>query len=424
MGGMHPAGTESLAPELERRTELAPVLGAITALGEPYAGVYLVGGIVRDLLLDARSVDLDIAVEGGDAIAFARALAGSLGGRMTAHGAFGTASVRHGEGGRVDVVTARREFYRAPGVLPAVEPASIREDLLRRDFTVNAMAVSLKAADLGRLVDPFGGRADLAAGTIRVLHDASFADDPTRIFRAVRYESRYGFRIDEHTAALANNSIELGLVGDLSPARLRDELLALLREETVRHSVERLAELGVLGAVHPGVRADGETLALLERIAELGSTCAPEAPTWRLRLEALVHRVPSEELPGWLGRLKLQRRDAEQIAGAVAVAPGLVERLGAGGLEPAEIVALAEPYAPDAPLLALAIAELEPLRAYFGRLRSVRLEVTGADLAELGLGESPRVGEILGELRRRKLNGAIDGRASELAAARVLIDAP
>src|SRR5206468_3576486 len=215
--------------------------------------------------------------------------------------------------------------------------------LFRRDFTINAMAVSLKGADLGRLVDPFGGRRDLEAKTIRVLHNLSFIDDPTRIFRAVRYENRYGFRMDDHTQRLARGCIEMGLVGDLSSARLRDELEALLEEGEIDHSILRLAELGADRAIHPHLTAD------------------------------------------------------------------------------AEAVALADPYAPDAPLFALALVDLEPLHEYFERLQDVRLEVSGADLAELGLEESPRVGEILGELRRRKLNGELDGRDSELAAARELI---
>ena len=169
-----------------------------------YEGVYLVGGTVRDILLGEQSFDVDIAVE-GDAIELAKALAEALDGRVRPHEKFGTAVVLYGDGGRIDVVTTRTEFYDAPAALPTVEHATIREDLFRRDFTINAMAVSLKGDDLGRLVDPFGGRADLDAGVIRVLHNLSFIDDPTRIFRAIRYENRYGFRMDEHTARLARS---------------------------------------------------------------------------------------------------------------------------------------------------------------------------------------------------------------------------
>jgi tRNA nucleotidyltransferase (CCA-adding enzyme) len=329
--------------------------------------------------------------------------------------------VVYGESERVDVVTARTEFYDAPAALPTVEHASIREDLFRRDFTINAMAASLKGDDFGRLVDPFGGRRDLEARRIRVLHNLSFIDDPTRIFRAIRYENRYGFRMDEHTLRLARGCIEMGLVGDLSSARLRDELVALLEEGEIEHSILRLAELGADRAIHPHLAADDEAVRLLRRLVALEAEYGLDIPHWRLGLAVLARRLPPDEVYVWLQRLKVRRRDAERIAAAVTVAPRLVERLSGRAVEPAEIAALATPYDPDAPLLALAMSDLEPLRAYFERLRDVDLELTGTDLAELGLGESPRVGEILSELRRRKLNGDLDGRESELAAARELL---
>jgi tRNA nucleotidyltransferase (CCA-adding enzyme) len=410
----------SLADELSALEDLSPVFEAVAAASEPYDGVYLVGGTVRDILLGEPNFDVDIAVE-GDAIALARSVADALGGRVRAHRKFGTAVVLYGEDLRVDVVTARTEFYDAPAALPSVEHATIREDLFRRDFTINAMAVSLKGDDFGRLVDPFHGRRDLEAKTIRVLHNLSFIDDPTRIFRAIRYESRYGFRMDDHTQRLARGTIDMGLVGDLSSARLRDELVALLEEGDAGASILRLAELGAGRAIHPHLAADEEAVELLERLRTLNERYGTGIPSWRLALEALARQLPPDEIYDWLRRLKVQRRDADRIAWAVTVGPRLVERLRGDTPEPSEIVALAEPSAPDAPLFALALADLQPLHDYFERLRDVRLEVSGADLAELGIGESPQVGEILAELRRRKLNGQLDGRESELAAARELI---
>jgi tRNA nucleotidyltransferase (CCA-adding enzyme) len=383
--------------------------------------VYLVGGTVRDILLGERSFDVDIAVE-GDAIAFARALASALDGRVRPHEKFGTAVVLYGEDERVDVVTARTEFYEAPAALPTVEHATIREDLFRRDFTINAMAVSLKGDDFGRLVDPFGGRRDLESGTIRVLHNLSFVDDPTRIFRAIRYENRLGFRMDEHTVGLARGTVEMGLVGDLSSARLRDELIALLEEGEVEHSILRLGEIGVAAAVHPHLAADAEAVALFRRLVELRDELGVDAPAWRLGLAALARRMHPDEVYHWLDRLKVRRRDAEAVANAVTLGPRLVERF-RGAAEPAEVASVADRLPPDALLAALAAEDVPALRDYVARLRGVRLEVTGSDLADLGLRESPRVGEVLAELRRRKLNGELDGRESELAAARELIGA-
>jgi tRNA nucleotidyltransferase (CCA-adding enzyme) len=421
---------EQVSPEPEPATDLAEQLGelelltplfeTIAALSDDYEGVYLVGGTVRDILLGEPNFDVDIAVE-GDAIELARALARELDGRLQAHKKFGTAVVLYGEDERVDVVTARTEFYDAPAALPAIEHATIREDLFRRDFTINAMAVSLKGEDFGRLVDPFEGRRDLEAGIVRVLHNLSFIDDPTRIFRAIRYENRYGFRMDEHTARLARGCIEMGLVGDLSSARLRDELVALLEEGDVRHSILRLRELGAERAIHPHLAADEETTEIRERLVRLNEEFGLGLPVWRLGIAALARMLPPDEVYEWLQRLKVRRRDAERIATAVTVGPRLVARLRGADLDPAEIVALVEPFAPDAPLFALALADSEPLRNYFRDLRRVHLEISGTDVQKLGVGESPRVGEILAEVRRRKLNGELDGRESELEAARELI---
>jgi tRNA nucleotidyltransferase (CCA-adding enzyme) len=419
-GDFEPEPAPSLDAEIRSLDRLRPITEAIAGLGEHPEGVYLVGGSVRDILLGEPGFDIDIAVE-GDAIAFAILLAKALGGRIRTHEKFGTATIGYGDGETVDVVTARTEFYDAPAALPTVERATIREDLFRRDFTLNAMAVSLAPEDLGRLVDPFGGRRDLERRTLRVLHNLSFIDDPTRIFRAIRYESRYGLRLEAHSERLARGCIEMGLVRDLSSSRLRDELQALLEEEGARAAILRLGELGADRAIHPHLAADEEGAALNDRLAGLRAELGIEVPLWRLGLAALGRRLSPDEVVSWLDGLKIRRRDAELVAGAVAVAPRIVERLASEQVPPAELTALADPYAPDAPLLALALADLEQLRDYFGRLRDVRLEIGGADLAELGLGESPRVGEILGELRRRKLNGELDGRESELAAARELV---
>ncbi|MEP7225547.1 MAG: hypothetical protein ABI783_11405 [Actinomycetota bacterium] len=405
---------------IELPQRLAPVLGAIAAVSGPYEGVYLVGGIVRDMLLGEPNFDVDIVVE-GDAIALAGALADELGGRVRTHDKFGTAVVLYGEDERVDVVTARSESYDAPAVLPAVRPGSIDEDLRRRDFTINAMAVSLKT-EPGLLVDPFEGQSDLEAERIRVLHDRSFIDDPTRILRAVRYEDRYGFRMDDETVALARDSIATGHVRGLSGARLREELIALLEEKNASHAIARLAELHADREIHPRLVADTETVRLFDRLRELRKRYELDVPAWRLGLAALARNLSAAEITPWLDRLKLRRPDADQIAAAIPHGPTIAGKLAAGTPTPAEIVAIAEPNAPDASLFALALADLPPLHDYFDRLAGIRLEIDGADVAALGPGESPRVGEILAELRRRKLNGELDGRDSELAAARKLVE--
>jgi tRNA nucleotidyltransferase (CCA-adding enzyme) len=389
---------------LEGLEQLGPVLEALPG------PAYLVGGAVRDVLLYRPGFDVDLVVV-GDAEAYAGALAERLDGRVVSHGRFGTAVVHYGDGEHLDVATARTETYPHPAALPEVAPAAtIEEDLGRRDFTINAMAVSLPDQEL---VDPFSGRSHLADRLVRVLHEESFVDDPTRIFRAAQYEGRLGFRMDPKTETLA--LLAVPGVARLSGARVREELLAILSEERAAEILARLHRLGVDTALHPDLEF-AEDGAVLERLRLLASQYAP-APEWKLGLLAI------EPPPGWLDELKFARPVVTRVEDAVAQAPGLRHRLRGRPLAPAEIVEAVERTGPDTPLLALAQEELPALREYFRRLRDVEIELTGDDLAALGLGESPRVGEVLAELRRRKLNGGLDSRAAEIAAARELIAA-
>lgn len=184
---------------------------------------FLVGGTVRDIILDKESLDLDITVE-GDAIKLGERLAEELGGTLVAHKMFGTCTLELKGKVKIDFATARKETYEKPAALPKVEPSSLKDDLARRDFTINAMAMSLNKEDFGRLIDLFGGREDLAKGIIRVMHDKSFIDDPTRIFRAVRFGKRFGFAIDRRTLRLIESAIKKGMLNKLSKYRINKEL--------------------------------------------------------------------------------------------------------------------------------------------------------------------------------------------------------
>jgi tRNA nucleotidyltransferase (CCA-adding enzyme) len=395
---------------------------AVPAAAEAQDGVYLVGGAVRDVLLGEPTFDIDLAVE-GDGIAFARDLAAELGGRMHAHEKFHTAVVIAGDL-RVDVATARTEHYEHPAALPIVEHSSIRQDLQRRDFTINAMAVKLQADGFGELVDPFGGAGDLRAGRVRVLHNLSFIEDPTRIFRAIRYENRYRFAMDAHTRELARACVDMGLVGDLSGARVRDELVALLSEDEVSGSVGRLAALGLAAAIHPGLDAGDEVVARVKALDAAAAAHLPAAPRWRLRLAAMAHRLPGDELLEWLERLRVRRRDARVVAALTAVAPRLADRL-AGDVEPAKVGELLDAQ-PAEVAVAIAASGGPAGRAaelYLEQLRDLGLDVNGGTLREeLGLEESPRIGTILAELLRRRRNGELGGRDEQLEAARELAE--
>jgi hypothetical protein len=205
---------------------------------------------------------------------------------------------------------------------------------------------------------------------------------------------------------------------------MRDELVLLLSEEEVGDSILRLAEIGLAASIHPHLAADAETVALIERVDEIRDRVAPGTERWRLRLAVLARRLPPEELFDWFLALKLRRRDAERIADAVALSPRLLEQLETV-TEAADAQRLIAPHDPEGAILALASAKpgvaANWLERYFEELRRVELEISGVDLAALGLTESPRVGEVLDELLRRKLNGELDGRTAELDAARQLI---
>jgi tRNA nucleotidyltransferase (CCA-adding enzyme) len=390
----------NLRDELRALERLAPVLDAL-----PHPA-YLVGGTVRDLLLGRPAAfDFDLAVV-GDGEWYAKELAGRIGGRVTVHDRFGTATV-HYAGAHVDVATARTETYRAPAALPDVAPASaIEDDLRRRDFTINAMAISVPNGDL---VDPFDGRAHLEEEIVRVLHERSFEDDPTRIFRAARYEARLGFRMDPKTETLA--LMAMPLVRELSGARVREELYAIFAEAEAERALTRLDALGV--GKRTGMRFVPRR-GLLARLHELSDRYGLALPDPHLGLLAI------DAPPGKLDELMVDGRVARSVGDAHRETADLHRRL-ADAATPAEIVEAIEAAGPDTPLFTLALTDDAKLRDYFERLRAVRLEVDGDDLAALGLGESPRVGEVLAELRRQKLNGRLDGRAEELAAARELI---
>ena len=202
---------------------------------------YIVGGPVRDKLLGMPNYDLDFVVE-GDGIKFAEVLNKKLKGRLITYKAFGTATIEL-KGKRIDVVTARKESYKYPAAYPIVKPGAIKDDLFRRDFTINAMALAIDKKGFGRLVDFYGGQKDLTKGVIRVLHDKSFMDDPTRIFRAVRFSVRFGFKIEPHTKRLMKEAVMGGFLGDVNVGWIRKEIELFLKEKNPKKCLEMFSKL-------------------------------------------------------------------------------------------------------------------------------------------------------------------------------------
>ncbi len=401
------------------------LLRHIQAVAAGVRGVYLVGGAVRDLLLGEPGLDVDIAVE-GDGIALAGDLAERLKGHVRPHEKFGTAVVvAHDATGarrRVDVASTRSESYAYPAALPKVEHAGIRSDLARRDFTINAMAVSLKPETYGDLLDYYGGMTDLAARRIVVLHNLSFIEDPTRVLRAIRYENRYGLRMDEHTLNLARACCAMDLVGDLSSARLRDELVALLEEEKIDFSLRRMTELGLTPSIHGRLRAGATTRDLVRRgdRARAAHHLEGEIPRWRLRMVCMLRDLEPEEIAMWAERMRIRRHDAEVLERALVVGRRLVGRVARGPSE-ADLYEFARGEPLEAVLAAVALDETDIAAERLGRFldvtRHVKLAIGGEDLLELGFDASPEMGEVLRSVLHLKLNGLVRSRDDELAAA-------
>lgn len=394
---------------LRERIEALPGMGELLPALEDAGPVHLVGGAVRDLLRGQVPLDLDVCVD-GEAGGIAQAVAERLGGEVEQHDRFGTATLV-APGVRVDFARTRRERYEAPGALPEVEPAPLEDDLRRRDFTVNAMAASLAPDSLGELVDPLGGREDLEARVIRVLHERSFADDPTRLLRAVRYEARLDAGMDAHTEELAQAAVADGALGTVSGNRLRVELVLLLEEHEMPSALERVCGLGIDRGLFPSLLCDPE------RAASTALAAAETGADRALAVLAALIAPDADALHPWLDRLGFTRSERERVARAALAGPQLAHRL-TREMSDSEVHALLRNEPDEALALALAWgAPGEPVLRFAATLRDARLEVTGADLLAAGVPQSPALGRALDETLRRKLDGDVSGRDAELALA-------
>jgi len=387
----------------------------ITVAGEHPGCVALVGGAVRDLLGGRSPRELD-AVVSGELEPVATALSGRLGAEMTRHERFDTATVT-GAGARVDLARARTESYPTAGALPVVGPASLEQDLGRRDFTVNAIALKLEGAHSGELIVPGRALDDLRAGRLRVLHDASFRDDPTRVLRLARYEARLGFTPEAHTARLAEEAIRGEALTTVSGARLGAELRLALREPDPVAVLGVLHRLGALAALHPRLLLDAERLrAALELLPADGRPDLLVLCALSLAL-SLSRPDPGAELRGWLDRLEFGAGDRERVLAAALATPRLREEL-PEVRRPSELRAVVDHAPLEAVALAGALGARDPAQRWLSQLRHVRLTLRGDDLLAAGIPPGPEIGRRLASTLDLRLDGALaPGREAELAAA-------
>jgi len=390
--------------------------------------IYLVGGVVRDLLLKRGNWDLDLTVE-GDGIAFAKLVAGQYGAGLAVFERFATARLTFPNGLKMDIATTRQESYAQPAALPEVEPASIEEDLFRRDFTINAMAIHLNHAQFGLLYDPYGGRDALKAKTLRVLHAGSFQDDPTRIFRAIRFEQRFGFRLERATARLLAQAASTNLIQQLSGPRLRNEILLLFAEQDPVRTIARLAQLKLLRFLHRRLCYTNN----VKRVV----TAVPQALVWWTRQfpDSVIDRpivylmaLSSESSPivvaTMIRRLVLSGEQAKNVTvGGSRIDRARKRLTDTKTIPPSQVYRLLADFPDEAFVLLLArqiamrhgvqLSLLKRYLAAYMKSRTVKPALTGRDLQAMGLKPGPQYKIILEELLCARLDGVITTETEE-----------
>ncbi|WP_456432689.1 CBS domain-containing protein [Thermosulfuriphilus sp.] len=391
---------------------------------------YVVGGFVRDLLLGEKNLDVDIVIE-GDGTIFAKRLAGRLSGRVSIHEKFKTAVITLPSGFKIDVATARWEYYAYPAALPTVELSSLKLDLFRRDFTINTLAIKLNPNGFGQLVDFFGGLRDLKDGVIQVLHSLSFIEDPTRIFRAIRFATRYGFRIGRHTLDLLRGAVRLHLIDRLSGRRLLNELRHILSERDPLPAIKQMAELELLPFIHQNLNLTEKGEELIKEIEASLSwyrlQFAEEAPqAWLVYLLGLLDPLDQKQFAQALKRLEIPERKMRRFTeerNRLLKALKDLERVSL--ISRSQIYRYLEGLLPEMLLYGLAKAQnpavKQAIALFLRELRKVRLEISGRDLKALGLPEGPIYREILEILKEAKIDGLVKTKEEELEFAKGLL---
>jgi tRNA nucleotidyltransferase (CCA-adding enzyme) len=398
---MHDDDERALLKRLRALPAAQPLFAALSDAD----GVYLVGGAVRDLLLGGSPVDLDLVVEGD-----AAELAASLGGSVRAHDRFGTSTATV-NGFVYDIARARTESYAHPGALPDVAPATLAEDLRRRDFTVNAAAIALGGARRGRLEVAPHALEDLREHRLRILHDRSFVDDPTRLLRLSRYATRLRFAIEPHTLGLAHAAIRARALDTVSGSRIGGELRLLARERDPLAALEQLAQLELDAAIHPQLRLRDPALG--RRALELLPTDGRQDS---LVLAVALRDVGPTELAPLLESLAFAAAERDAIIAAVTRAPALADSL-ARAARPSEIARAVAGAGPELVALAGALGPAAAARQWLASLRHERLEIDGRDLLAAGVPDGPLVGRGLRAALAAKLDGRATGHEAELAEA-------
>ncbi len=403
----------NLSAEVEKQLP-AELVTFIQAAGKTAAsrgqGLYLVGGVVRDLLLGQTNLDLDLMVE-GNAIELAQYLVEINQGKITTHPRFNTAKLQWNKWS-VDLATARSETYARPGALPSVKPSSLSTDLFRRDFTVNAMAIALNPNRYGELIDRHGSRDDLEHKLIRVLHEKSFTDDATRIWRGLRYEQRLDFQLEPATLKLLKRDIPM--LDTISGDRIRYELECILQEERPEKVLRRAEELGMLSKLSPALKGNGW---LTEKFEQARQISFPNPPPAGLYLAILAYQLTYEEVEQFMAKLRLPKPLTRTLADTIGLKAKL-PLLTDSELKPSSIYHLLHGYSPQA-VTANSLACESPManrhiQLFLDKLRYVKPTLTGNDLQKMGISPGPRMKEILQRLHEARLDEKVTSKKGEV----------
>ncbi|MCX5699320.1 MAG: CCA tRNA nucleotidyltransferase [Candidatus Omnitrophica bacterium] len=393
---------------------------------------YLVGGCLRDLILGVKNFDLDITVE-GDGIIFAQHLARKLKSRLKIYVRFGTATLILNDRLKVDIATTRQEKYPYSAALPVVSSGSLKEDLKRRDFTINALALSLVADKQQKIIDPFGARADLALGRIRILHNLSFKDDPTRILRAIRFSQRLDFKIEPKTLALLKEAISAGALDKVNPHRMRDELILILKEQNPFGPIKQLGDLGALSFISTKLKIGKSTQGLFKSITKQINWFVKNFParrqldSWLVYFAALLETFTLPEIKVIICRLGLPKGDQKRVISYYQERDKLISSLSKKRRLPEQIFSLLEPLSYETIILLGAVSQNKNLKKHLADFLEIyngmRLCICGDDLRGLGVLPGKEYQMIFAKVLAAKLNGQVRNRQAELALIRKLLQA-
>ncbi len=383
--------------------------------------IYLVGGIVRDLILGRESFDYDIVVE-GDAIELCRVLSEESGVSFCRHHTFGTATVYY-KNYKIDFATARKEFYPHRGALPKVEKAALVDDLFRRDFTINAMAVSINRDDYGKLIDLYGGYSDLRKGVVRVMHDNSFFDDPTRMLRAVRFEQRFSFKIEKHTFHLLKEASSQGVLKLIDEQRLRDELILILKEKKPLKYIRRIQNLMGFSFIDDSLILKDKDYQLIRRaeraVMFYDKTFAGHRPldVWLIYLMALLNRLSFKKILIFCKNFRLRKGEEKRLVSAFEH-KNIIKGLYRKNIKKSKLFKLLTPLSFETIVFFYACTTNKYARAhlvfFLKHLSCVKLKVSGHDLKRMHLEPHHLYSKALSELKHVKIEKGLYTKKEEL----------